>query len=171
LLDNTGGLIAGNHGLTLGASRLANAAGQLEAATGSAHLSADFFDNASGRLFAATDLTLLGGELQWQRQPLRRTRRHAGPFRRAPARRVIAAARHLDVSAARINASSGSLLAAGMQTDGHLADAGSLNVQASSAITAHGQHLAAGASPSAHPLSTSAAASMPPMPSALQPTR
>jgi filamentous hemagglutinin len=84
---------------------------------------------------------------------------------------VIAAARHLDVSAARINASSGSPLAAGMQTDGHLAEAGSLNVQASSAITAHGQHLAAGALSLSAPASTSAAASAPPMPSALQPTR
>ncbi len=146
LLDNTGGLIAGNHGLTLGASRLANAAGQLEAATGSAHLSTDFFDNASGRLFAATNFTLRGGELANGSGSLYAGRdanlalsgalQHDG---------VIAAARHLDVSAARINATSGSLLAAGMQTDGHLADTGSLNVQASSAITAHGQHLAAGA--------------------------
>lgn len=146
LLDNTGGLIAGNHGLTLGASRLANAAGQLEAATGSAHLSTDFFDNASGRLFAATNVTLRGGELANGSGSLYAGRdatlalsgalQHDG---------VIAAARHLDVSAARINASSGSLLAAGMQTDVHLAEAGSLNVKASSAITAHGQHLAAGA--------------------------
>ena len=146
LLDNTGGLIAGNHGLTLGASRLANAAGQLEAATGFAHLSADFFDNASGRLFAATNFTLRGGELSNGSGSLYAGRdatlalsgalQHDG---------VIAAARHLDVSAARINANSGSLFAAGMQIDGHLAEAGSLNLQASSAITAHGQHLAAGA--------------------------
>ena len=143
-LDNTSGLIAGNHGLTLGAARLANANGQLEAATGSAHLSADVIDNADGHLFAATDFTLRSVELANGSGRLYAGRDAilalSGPLQHSG---VIAAARNLEISATRINATSGSLLAAGLQTDGQLADTGSLNVQASSAITARGQNLGA----------------------------
>ncbi len=144
-LDNSGGLIAGNRGLNLGAARLLNAAGQLETATGSAYLRTDLFDNADGGLFAATDLALQGADLtngsgrlyavRDATLALSGTLLHDG---------VIAAGRHLTVSATRIDATSASLIAAGLQSDGHLADTGTLTAQASATFTIRGQALAAG---------------------------
>lgn len=145
MLNNAEGLLAGNRGLILDATHLANLNGQLEAAAGIAHLSASRFQNAGGRVFAASDLTLLGGELtngsgrlyagRDAAVALTGTLQHEG---------VIAAARHLQVSAAQVEATSASVLAAGLQADGHLAETGALKVQARTTLAAHGQNLAAG---------------------------
>ncbi|TXH45231.1 MAG: filamentous hemagglutinin N-terminal domain-containing protein, partial [Burkholderiaceae bacterium] len=145
-LDNTGGLIAGNNGLTLSAARVVNVTGQLETAAGAAHIRADHFDNASGNLFAATDLTLSGGDLTNPGGRLYAgydaTLSLSGALLHDG---VLAAGRHLAVSATRIDATINSLVAAGLQSDGHIAGTGTLTAQASTTFTARGQTLAASA--------------------------
>lgn len=57
---------------------------------------------------------------------------------------VITAANNVRVSAASLTASQQSVLAAGVKSDGKLADAGDLDISTSGQLSAHGQNLAGG---------------------------
>ena len=100
-------------------------AGALGAQAGSVTLTADGRIENSGTLRASEDATV----------------RTAGEFSNSGA---LTAGRHVDIQAASLTSSHSSVLAAGVQNDGKLAESGDLRLHADGQLSAHGQTLAGG---------------------------
>lgn len=100
-------------------------AGALGAQAGSVTLTADGRIENSGTLRASEDATV----------------RTAGEFSNSGA---LTAGRHVDIQAASLTSSHSSVLAAGVQNDGKLAESGDLRLHADDQLSAHGQTLAGG---------------------------
>ncbi|HHT7471192.1 TPA: hemagglutinin repeat-containing protein [Raoultella planticola] len=100
-------------------------AGALGAQAGSVTLTADGRIENSGTLRASEDATV----------------RTAGEFSNSGA---LTAGRHVDIQAASLTSSHSSVLAAGAQNDGKLAESGDLRLHADGQLSAHGQTLAGG---------------------------
>ncbi|ENT2992034.1 hemagglutinin repeat-containing protein [Raoultella planticola] len=95
-------------------------AGALGAQAGSVTLTADGRIENSGTLRASEDATV----------------RTAGEFSNSGA---LTAGRHVDIQAASLTSSHSSVLAAGVQNDGKLAESGDLRLHADGQLSAHGQ--------------------------------
>ncbi|WP_434645277.1 hemagglutinin repeat-containing protein [Raoultella planticola] len=100
-------------------------AGAIGAQAGSVTLTADGRIENSGTLRASEDATV----------------RTASEFSNSGA---LTAGRHVDIQAASLTSSHGSVLAAGVQNDGKLAESGDLRLHADGQLSAHGQTLAGG---------------------------
>ncbi|WP_404680811.1 hemagglutinin repeat-containing protein [Raoultella terrigena] len=100
-------------------------AGAIGAQAGSVSLSADGRIENSGTLRASEDATV----------------RTAGKFSNAGA---LTAGHNLDIQAASLTGSRDSVLAAGVQNDGRLAESGDLRLHADGQLSVHGQTLAGG---------------------------
>ncbi|MDA7419254.1 filamentous hemagglutinin N-terminal domain-containing protein, partial [Xenophilus arseniciresistens] len=144
---NTSGTLAANQQLQLAAAGLTNDKGSLQSAAGSVQLDVSgALNNGQGNIAAGADLriqagsvaNLAGGSLR-AAQDVQVT--SSGQVLNAGS---ITAGRHTSVDAGSVQATTGSVLGAGIQADGSLAAAGDLNVVASQRLGAQGTSLAAG---------------------------
>jgi len=143
-LDNTDGTIAANQHLGIGGANLINTRGRVQATHGSATLVATDISNSAGTVLA-------GNNLDTQVLTLSNTgSMYAGGSQTLVASGsvnnsgVIAARGDTTLTAQSLSSTATSLWAAGLESDGSLADTGNLSITTTQNLIAHGQNLAAG---------------------------
>ena len=143
-LDNTDGLVAANQNLGLTAAGLDNTRGTLQA-LGNANLQVGAtLVNAQGQINAGTDLGVQAATLDNGGGLYAQGNASVSTTDVLTNTGFIAAGGNTTLQGGRIDSAAAGLLAAGLRSDGSLADRGNLSVTATQALAAHGQNVAAG---------------------------
>jgi filamentous hemagglutinin len=144
-LDNSDGVLAAAYALAVTGKDIDNSRGAIQAGAGTLSLSGTSLLNSGGLVSAGTDLvTAVAGELH------NTGVMYAGRDQRLDVGVAFintgsaAALGNVTITAGSVDSGPGALLGAGIDSEGHLVQAGTLTVSAEHGLRAAGQNLAAG---------------------------
>ncbi|MDM0087151.1 MULTISPECIES: hemagglutinin repeat-containing protein [unclassified Variovorax] len=142
--DNSGGKLHAGSLRIASTGDLRNTDGTLTSEGDASLVAGGDMDNTRGALAAGQDLTLQAARMT-NTGTVRSGRDAALTVSDALVNDgTLTAGRHAQLTVGSLQAGTGSVMGAGIRSDGHLADAGDLRVMASQTLSAHGTHLAAG---------------------------
>ncbi|KAB8048009.1 hypothetical protein GCN74_28095, partial [Janthinobacterium sp. FT14W] len=143
-LDNRAGIVASGQNLTLEAANIGNAGGTLQAFSGQANLQFADLNNTAGSIFAGSNAHLQGSNAYSSGSVYAVGNLALNLGGKLTNTGVIAAHGNNSIRADSVSSGAGSLIGAGVKSDGGLAAGGDLTVNVSNDLAAHGQNLAAG---------------------------
>ncbi|MGK5004087.1 hemagglutinin repeat-containing protein [Janthinobacterium sp. LB2P70] len=143
-LNNHAGIVASGQNLTLEAGSIENTEGTLQAFAGQVNFQFADMNNTAGSIFAGSNANLQGGNAYSSGSVYAVGNLALNLGGKLTNTGVIAAHGNNSIRADSLSSGVGSLIGAGVKSDGGLAAAGDLTVNVSNDLAAHGQNLAAG---------------------------
>ncbi|MGX9772324.1 two-partner secretion domain-containing protein [Janthinobacterium aestuarii] len=143
-LNNHAGIVASGQNLTLEAGSIENTEGTLQAFAGQVNFQFADMNNTAGSIFAGSNANFQGGNAYSSGSVYAVGNLALNLGGKLTNTGVIAAHGNNSIRADSLISVAGSLIGAGVKSDGGLAAAGDLTVNVSHDLAAHGQNLAAG---------------------------
>ncbi|SDN20953.1 filamentous hemagglutinin family N-terminal domain-containing protein, partial [Janthinobacterium sp. OK676] len=143
-LNNHAGIVASGQNLTLEAGSIENTEGTLQAFAGQVNFQFADMNNTAGSIFAGSNANFQGGNAYSSGSVYAVGNLALNLGGKLTNTGVIAAHGNNSIRADSLSSGVGSLIGAGVKSDGGLAAAGDLTVNVSNDLAAHGQNLAAG---------------------------